>query len=165
MNNPTEPTQSETPEYATILHPSEGWGLKVRQTIPSASSPQLDAYELMLLALDKERNTLRAQVAELTRERDDKHALAQNYSERLKEAQQINASLHESGRNHHEYCATLTREVAQLRADKGRLDFILRPGNSLGVAEVESVNGRAIWWFVRDGIDAAMSARNEKETK
>lgn len=104
---------------------------------------------------------LRAQVAELTRERDDKYALAQNYSERLKEAQQINVSLHESGRNHHKYCATLTRELAQLRVDKERLEHVILHGlpqlydNAIGEAHPS----------MRFAIDAAMSARNEKEAE
>lgn len=171
MNNPTEP-QIETSEHATVIHPDGSWGLLVRQILLSASSRELDTYELMFVALDKERNALRTQVAELTRKRDGAKGAFRVALDDYDNAAAKNAAL--------------TRELEQLRADKERLDWFesvlksetcdptkqfikVKEGPRYGEVTLVTYDGLIYHNHqaptLRAAIDDAMSARNEKETK
>lgn len=159
MNNPTEP-QSETPEHATVIHPDGSWGLLVRQILLSASSRELDTYELMLVALDKERNALRAQVAELTRERNT--AFGNGITAGKKEALNYSEDERKAYGMHVEF-ATLTRELEQLRE-------VIKQVRGWIQSDLNSEDGflcvRAeLQRRVQVLTDAAMSARNEKEAE
>lgn len=46
--------------------------------------------------------------------------------------------------------------LSELMADREMLEFALRPGSSIGLAKVDSVNGRATWYFQREYIEDAM---------
>jgi len=48
---------------------------------------------------------------------------------------------------------SLRQKLAALAKDKERLEKLLAPGGKIGVAEVVSVKGRAVWYFTREAID------------
>lgn len=136
----TKPTPSETPETDVEL------------TKP-CNCGAAHVHTSFAKRLEKSRNALRAQVAELTRERD-----AATEMERQR-WQNVHADFMESLKKN----AALTREVEQLRE-------VIKQARGWIQSDLNSEDGflcvRAeLQRRVQVLTDAAMSARNEKETE
>lgn len=148
----TEPTPSETPETDDIAIYRAEWLFR-----NNAPKDWLILTKSEMDILKEDRNALRAQVAELTRERDTATEMER------KRWQNVHADFMESLKKN----ATLTREVEQLREDKERLDWLANELSEGAIGMMVYIANKMVNEpSIRRAIDAAMSARsNEKETE
>lgn len=147
----------EDPEAVRIIATLERESDALRKELEDANerSRHLQTKEVTINAQRETINALREQLAAAQKELDElKRILADPQAVHLNIlrgtiAYDREKALHYAGASDYE----------ELKRDKERLDYLLTPaGNqSIGVAEIKSVKGRATWYFAREYIDAAIA--------